>query len=177
MQSDELPVPGQPIGCTTHLKAASERDSQGNLSTGAPWSEGARVALSGGVTSVGIGQSIADAGKALVEAERAPHLKPKRSDEAESFVERFGIHRDEYDFDIARGHRSSDGRPIAKLGEVGNHTSADDIDHAAGRPYVRDRHRAPYAHPTVRFLLGAGADLPEGLGSASLRAHLPNGGC
>ena len=46
--------------------------------------------------SVGIGQSSAEDGTALVEvndehAHRAPHLKPKRSDEARSFVERFGV--------------------------------------------------------------------------------------
>ena len=52
--------------------------------------------------SVGIGQSIADDGTALPEehdknANRAPHLKPKRVDEAKSFVEQFGVDRKEYE--------------------------------------------------------------------------------
>ena len=75
-QSDEWPVPGQPTGCTP-----------------TPWHSSHEAA------SVGIGQSSADDGTALVDvidqgAERAPHLKPKRSDEAEGFVERFGIDGD-----------------------------------------------------------------------------------
>ena len=65
--------------------------------------------------------------------------------------------------------RATGGRSQSS-GVFGKYAKADVVDHAAGRPYVRDRHRAPYAHPTVRSLLGASADLPEGLASASLRA-------
>ena len=83
--------------------------------------------------SVGIGRFSAEAGTALVEdndqqANRAPHLKPKRIDEAESFVEQFGVEKDEWDLDILRGHRASDGRPLVKVGGVGKCSIADALD-------------------------------------------------
>ena len=71
--------------------------------------------------SVGLGQSnAADDGTVLVEengqhANRAPHLKPKRKDEAQSFVERFGVSEEEHRSDIDCGHRSPEGRPIVKV--------------------------------------------------------------
>ena len=92
--------------------------------------------------SVGIGQSSADDGTALVEvhdehANRAPHLKPKSIDEASSFVDRFGIEKSQYDLDILYGNRSADGRPMVKVSGYGKYTAADAVDFAAGRPYVR----------------------------------------
>ena len=101
---------------------------------------------------VGLGQSSADDGTALVEepyqhAKMEPHLKPKRFDEAQSFVEQSGVTREEYHLDIARGHRSSGGRPSVKIGGVGKFSTAEALDYEAGRPYVRKRDRAPYASP------------------------------
>ena len=102
--------------------------------------------------SVGIVQSSADDGTVLVEehdqhANTAPHLKPKRVDESQSCVEQFGVTREEYHVDIACGHRSSDGRPIVKIGGVGKFSTADVLDYEAGKAYVRKRDRAPCAHP------------------------------
>ena len=102
--------------------------------------------------SVGIGQSSAEDGTALVEvndehANRAPHLKPKRSDEAKSSVERFGVSEEEYTSDITCGHRSPEGRPMVRVGGCGKFDASDAIDFENGRPYIRKRHRAPWAHP------------------------------
>ena len=76
-QGDEWPLPGQLTGCTPAPLYPSHE-----------------------AASVGIRQSSADDGTALVEvtdqdAKRAPHRKPKRYDGVKSFVERFGIDRDE----------------------------------------------------------------------------------
>ncbi len=81
---------------------------------------------------VGPGQSSADDGTALVEendqhAKRAPHLKPKRNDKAHSFVERFGVSKEEYRSDIACGHRSPEGRPMVMSGGVGKLCASDAI--------------------------------------------------
>ena len=99
------------------------------------------------------------------DAKRAPHLKPKRIDEARSFVEQFGIDKAEYDSDILCGNRSSDGRPCVKVGGYGKYTAADAIDFAAGRPYVR----RPAIEHTVQSLVGPDVELPDYLASASLR--------
>ena len=58
--------------------------------------------------SVGLGQSSADDGTALVvdndqQAIRVRHLKPKRVDAAQSFIEQFGVNKEEYDAHILCG--------------------------------------------------------------------------
>ena len=95
--------------------------------------------------SVGLWQSCADDDTALVEEQNkqqaimASHLKPKRVDGARSFVEQFGVGREEYEKDILCGHRSSDNRPMIRVGGFGKYTTADAMDYAAGRPYARKR--------------------------------------
>ena len=134
-----------------------------------------------GAASVGPWQSSADDGTAPVQdnyqhANRAPRLKPKRNGEAQSFVERFGVSEEEYRSDIACSHRSPEGRPMVKVGGVGKFYASDAIDFENGRPYVRKRERAPWAHPpevdrlTVQSLVGPDVELPKGLAGASLRA-------
>ena len=68
------------------------------------------------------------------------------NEETRSFIEQFGVDKQEYDPGIARGHRSSDGRPIVKIGGVGKFTTADATDYAAGKPYVRKRHLETSSH-------------------------------
>ena len=59
--------------------------------------------------------------------------------------------------------------------ECGKFDASDAIDFENGRPYIRKRHRAPWAHPpkadqpTVQSLVGPGVELPELLAGASLR--------
>ena len=77
-------------------------------------------------------------------AMRAPPLKPKRVNDAKSFIEQFGVDREESDADILRGHRSSDGQPMVKVGGFGKYTTSYAVDLAAGKPYVRKRDRVPF---------------------------------
>ena len=145
--------------------------------------------LSYAKASAGVWQSSADDGTDLIQdidehANRAPHLKPKRIDEAKRFFKHCGVTKEEYDLDVSRGHRASDGRPRVLIVGAGKFSIADALDFAVGRPYVRKRQQAPYAHPpdtserlTVRSLLGPDSDLPEGLANASHRAPGLDGNC
>ena len=106
--------------------------------------------------------------------------KPKCNGEAQSFVERFGVSEDEYQSDIACGHRSPEGRPMVRVGGAGKLDVSDAIDFENGRHYVWKRDRSPWAHPpeldrpTVQSLIGPDVDLPKCVAGASLRppAHL-----
>ena len=85
-------------------------------------------------TSVGSGQPAADDGAALVEDKDEHANGASHVDEIRSFIEQFGVDKKEFDLDIARGHRSSDGRPIVKIGGVGKFTIDNAADYASGKP-------------------------------------------
>ena len=87
---------------------------------------------------------------------------------------------EEYKSDVACGHSSLEGRPIVRVGDGGKFDASEAIDFEHVRPYIRKRHRAPWAHhpeadqSTVQSLFGPGVELPKFISGASLRrpAHL-----